>query len=79
MCIHLVEKDMFSQIFFLTHEVTSPFFFSFLFKKNNIYLTDFCFSRPGLFANPELFDKDYNWSFLHNISSNGYEDNFGNL
>ncbi|XP_023206194.1 sodium- and chloride-dependent GABA transporter 2-like isoform X2 [Xiphophorus maculatus] len=45
----------------------------------NSWNTDFCFSRPGLFANPELFDKDYNWSFLHNISSNGYEDNFGNF
>ncbi|XP_054910609.1 sodium- and chloride-dependent betaine transporter-like isoform X2 [Poeciliopsis prolifica] len=63
-------------IFYLLNSFKSPLPWS---SCANSWNTEFCFSRLGLFANPELFNKDSNWSFLHNISSNGYEDDFSNF
>ncbi|XP_049891741.1 sodium- and chloride-dependent betaine transporter-like isoform X3 [Epinephelus moara] len=43
---------------------------------DNFWNTDVCQSRPSSYANPNLFQPDSNWSFLHNVTSLDYFDEF---
>lgn len=43
---------------------------------DNQWNTDVCQSRPSSYANPNLFHPDSNWSFLYNVTSLDYFDEF---
>ncbi|XP_018526544.1 sodium- and chloride-dependent GABA transporter 2 [Lates calcarifer] len=60
-------------IFYLINAFRSPLPWT---SCDNWWNSDSCHGRFGGYANPHLYDPDSNWSFLHNITSSEYGDNF---
>ncbi|XP_056223563.1 sodium- and chloride-dependent GABA transporter 2-like [Seriola aureovittata] len=53
-------------IFYLINSFRSPLPWS---TCDNSWNSDSCHTHAGIFANPDLFRPDFNWSFLYNITS----------
>ncbi|XP_029017878.1 sodium- and chloride-dependent GABA transporter 2-like isoform X2 [Betta splendens] len=60
-------------IFYLINSFRSPLPWS---TCDNWWNTELCYSRAGVFANPDMFQPNSNWSFLHNISLSDDFENF---
>ncbi|XP_071357654.1 sodium- and chloride-dependent GABA transporter 2-like [Trachinotus anak] len=61
-------------IFYLINSFQSPLPWS---TCDNYWNSALCHSHASIFANPELFRPGSNWSFLNNITSPDYFENFG--
>nr|XP_020455092.1 sodium- and chloride-dependent GABA transporter 2-like [Monopterus albus] len=59
-------------IFYLIHSFKNPLPWS---TCDNVWNTALCHGRIGIYANPDLFRVDSNWSFLHNNTSPDYFEN----
>ncbi|KAM4570035.1 sodium- and chloride-dependent GABA transporter 2-like [Odontesthes bonariensis] len=60
-------------IFYLINSFKSPLPWS---TCDNYWNSESCHSRSGFFANPDLFQRESNWSFLNNITSNDDFENY---
>ncbi|XP_019738732.1 sodium- and chloride-dependent betaine transporter-like [Hippocampus comes] len=63
-------------LFYLFNSFQSPLPWS---TCDNVWNTDNCHDRTGLYANPNLFHPDANWSFLNNVSTYDYFENISNM
>ncbi|CAJ1054832.1 sodium- and chloride-dependent GABA transporter 2-like [Xyrichtys novacula] len=63
-------------IFYLYNSFKSPLPWS---QCDNAWNTEMCHKRPSFYANPHMFKPDDSWSFLNNITSLDYFENYTNV